>query len=146
MLCLWYFTFSNVFSFGEIRRISYCKNKNFEKSTQPIWMKFSEKHAIKVFYYRKNCFTLSIILYFLERFFVWWNSANFFSQKSKFWEKYLTYLNEIFKHAIKVFYTQKKLHCFVYNTLLFRTFFSFHEIRQISLCKNKNFFKSSQSI
>ena len=37
--------------------------------TQPIWMKLSEKHAIKVFYAQKNGIALSIIHQFLESFF-----------------------------------------------------------------------------
>ena len=74
--------------------------------------------------HRKNCFASSMILYFLERFFdgeIRWISfpknQNFDKTTQPIWMK----LPE--KHAIKVFYTQKKFQCFVYDTLLFIMFF-----------------------
>jgi len=81
LLCLWYFTLKNVFSI----RISFCKNQNFEKSSQPIWMKLLEKHAIQVFYTQKklHCFVYNTLL-FWTFLFISWNSANLFVQKSKF--------------------------------------------------------------
>jgi hypothetical protein len=135
--CFSYHTliFRSFSSFHEIRRTSFCKNHNFDKSTQSISMKFSEKHAVIVFYTLRKfrCFSYHALIFrtfssFREiRRISFCKNHNFDKSTQSIFMKFSE------KHAMILFYTLRKFRCFSYHTLFFRAFSLFSEIRRISL-------------
>ena len=141
--CFSYHTliFRTFSSFREIRRISFCKNHNFDKSTQSISMKFSEKHAVIVFYTLRKfrCFSYHTLIFRTFSSFREIRRISFCKNHNfdKSTQSIIMKFSE--KHAMIVFYTLRKFRCFSYHTLFFRTFSLFSEIRRISLWKNHEF-------
>jgi len=114
--------------------IFFGENQEFSKSIQSISMKFSEKHAVIVFYTLKKFCCFSYHTSFLRTFALFrkiWRIC--FCKNRNFNKSTQSILMKFFeKHAMIVFYTLRKFRRLSCHSLFFKTFSLFREIRRIS--------------